>query len=111
MERRPWQPARMTTERWLELVEGAVGGPVTEGTMFGAKGLRTGRKFFAIWWHERLVAKLPAQRLAALVADGQAEQFEPMDGRPMNGWVLLSESVHASPLVDEARAFVESQTG
>jgi hypothetical protein len=99
----------MTTERWLELVKGSVGGPVTEGTMFGAKGLRTGRKFFAIWWHERLVAKLPAPRLAALVEAGEAEQFEPMAGRPMNGWAIIAPAADWTGIVDEARAHVESQ--
>ena len=37
----------------------AEGGDVTRGTMFGSKGLRTGTKFFAIWWHDQLVVKLP----------------------------------------------------
>ena len=92
---------------WEELVAGAEGGEVSRGSMFGSAGLRTGRRFFAIWWHERLVLKLPADRRDALVAAGDAEPFVPMEGRPMNGWVVVP-GIDAA-LVEEARAFVESQ--
>ena len=94
---------------WEELVERSVGGPVSRGSMFGSQGLRTGTKFFAIWWHERLVVKPPPDRLRELVAAGEAEPFEPMPGRRMNGWVVVGDDVEWGPLADEARAFVESQ--
>ena len=100
------QPAR--TE-WDELVEVAVGGQVTAGSMFGSRGLRTGTKFFAVWWHDQLVLKLPPERLQELVTEGKARQFEPMAGRPMNGWVVVDPSLDWPFLVDEARGFVESQ--
>lgn len=96
-------------DTWQALVERTRGGDVTPGKMFGSEGLRTGRKFFAIWWHEQLVVKLPADRLQELVAAGQAELFEPMEGRPMNGWALLRESVEWDPVVAEARDHVSSQ--
>lgn len=99
----------VTDERWKDLVEQSVGGPVIQGTMFGSKGLRTGRKFFAVWWHEKLVTKLPPERLQELVSTGRAEPFEPMEGRPMNGWVIVDPSADWLPLVNEARAYVESQ--
>jgi TfoX/Sxy family transcriptional regulator of competence genes len=94
---------------WDELVAAAEGGPVSRGSMFGSRGLRTGTKFFAIWWRERLVLKLPVDRREELVSRGHAQQFEPMGGRPMNGWVLVDDAVDWPPLVEEARAFVESQ--
>src|SRR4051794_41949627 len=47
---------------WAGLVARMEGGPVSVGSMFGSRGLRTGSKFFAIWWHDRLVLKLPADR-------------------------------------------------
>ncbi len=75
---------------WESLVARTEGGPVSRGSMFGSQGLRTGRKFFAIWWHERLVLKLPPERQHALIAAGDTEPFEPMEGRPMNGWVVVS---------------------
>ena len=96
-------------DRWQELVEQSEGGQVTQGTMFGSKGLRTGKKFFAVWWHEQLVTKLPPERLQELVSSGRAEPFEPMEGRPMNGWVIVDPSVDWLPVVTEARAYVESQ--
>jgi hypothetical protein len=99
----------MAEDRWQELVATTTGGPVTEGTMFGSKGLRTGKKFFAVWWHEQLVVKLPAERLAELVAAGDGQPFEPMPGRAMNGWLVVEPSVEWPELAAEARAHVEAQ--
>jgi TfoX N-terminal domain len=99
----------MSSDRWEQLVEGAEGGAVTQGTMFGCKGLRTGRKFFAIWWHEQLVVKLPPDRLTALVQACEGSPFEPMEGRRMNGWILLGDSADWTPLVEEARVYVAAQ--
>lgn len=94
---------------WEELVAGAEGGSVTRGSMFGSQGLRTGRKFFAVWWHDQLVLKLPPDRSRELVDAGTATPFEPMEGRPMNGWVVVSPAADWPALVDAARAFVERQ--
>jgi len=99
----------MADDAWDDLVERTRGGDVTPGKMFGSEGLRTGRKFFAIWWHDQLVVKLPADRLQELVAAGQAEVFEPMEGRPMNGWVLLHGEVPWDPVVAEARDHVAAR--
>ena len=96
-------------EAWEDLVERATDGHVTPGSMFGCRGLRTGRRFFAIWWHERLVVKLPPDRLEALVTSGQAAPFEPMEGRRMNGWAVLGQTVEWDPVVAEARAWTEGQ--
>jgi TfoX N-terminal domain len=99
----------MPDDSWDDLVERTRGGDVTPGKMFGSEGLRTGRKFFAIWWHDQLVVKLPADRLQELVAAGQAEVFEPMEGRAMNGWVVLHGEVPWDPVVAEARDHVAAQ--
>lgn len=104
-----WHHRRMTEERWADLAESAVGGPVTTGTMFGSKGLRTGRKFFAIWWHGQLVAKVSAATIDGLVRSGEGERFEPMAGRPMTGWVVVAPTADWPALTKEARAFVEAQ--
>ncbi|UOY01109.1 TfoX/Sxy family protein [Blastococcus sp. PRF04-17] len=98
-------------DSWPDLVERMRGGDVTPGKMFGSEGLRTGRKFFALWWRDHLVVKLPPARLQELVTAGQAEVFEPMEGRPMNGWALLRESVAWDPVVAEARDHVAAQVG
>jgi hypothetical protein len=99
----------MADRSWQDLVARSEGGPVTRGTMFGSQGLRTGRKYFVIWWHEQLVVKLPADRAQELLSSGAGEVFEPMPGRPMNGWVLLRESAEWDSLVAAARAHVEAQ--
>lgn len=96
----------MTEERWASLVQTAVGGPVTLGTMFGSKGLRTGKKYFATWWNGQLVLKLAAGRVEALVRSGAAEPFEPMAGRPMNGWVVVAPTADWPALAAEARSYV-----
>ena len=98
----------MTQQRWDELVETSVGGPVSAGTMFGSKGLRTGTKFFAVWWQDQLVLKLPPARIEELTAAGQASGFEPMAGRRMNGWALMSGQADWASLTSEACAFVQS---
>ena len=99
----------MPDDAWEDLVERSTDGDVTAGSMFGCRGLRTGRRFFAIWWHERLVVKLPPERLQELVAAGQGEHFEPMEGRRMNGWAVLAETVAWDQVVTEARAWTASQ--
>lgn len=99
----------MSDERWDQLVAAAVGGPVTPGAMFGSKGLRTGTKYFAIWWQDRLVLKLPAAGIDDLVGAGQAVAFEPMPGRRMNGWVVVGSATDWPMLAEQARGYVESQ--
>ena len=99
----------MANERWENLAEGSVGGAVTRGTMFGSQGLRTGTKFFAVWWHDQLVVKLPPARLTEIVEAGAGQPFEPMEGRRMNGWIVLDDSADWSPLAEEARSFVAAQ--
>jgi TfoX/Sxy family transcriptional regulator of competence genes len=94
---------------WAELVAGAEGGSVTRGSMFGSQGLRTGKKFFAVWWHEQLVLKLPPERLRELVGAGTAQPFEPMEGRPMNGWVVVDPAADWPALTEEAHRFVAAQ--
>jgi TfoX/Sxy family transcriptional regulator of competence genes len=94
---------------WEALVEQAEGGPVSRGSMFGSQGLCTGRKFFALWWHDQLVLKLPPDRTQELLTTGTAQRFEPMEGRAMSGWAVVGPSADWPALVDQARAFVEFQ--
>ena len=89
---------------------------VSEGTGFGkVPGLRTGGKIFAMLAHERLVVKLPRERVDALVAAGAAEQFEPSPGRRMKEWASVDPAASEdwARLAAEARAFVarERATG
>ena len=99
---------RSLGERFEDLVEESAGGPVTAGQMFGSRGLRTGRKFYAVWWHERLVLKLPQGQINGLVAAGDGEPFEPMEGRAMGGWVVVGPANDWPTLARAARAHVEA---
>ena len=99
----------MADDRWERLVADVEGGHVTRGKMFGSAGLRTGTKFFAVWWHDQLVVKLPPARLTELVEAGRGQPFEPMEGRRMNGWIVVAPSVDWPPVVQEAGAYVAAQ--
>lgn len=92
--------------RWDELVEFLVGGDVTTSQMFGSHGLRTGRRFFALWWRDQLVLKLPPEREEELNVGGEAEPFEPMPGRVMGGWVVVRDDADWHLLAEEAHSFV-----
>ncbi len=82
---------------------------------FGANGLKIHNKIFAMLVGERLVVKLPKQRIDDLLADGQGERFDPRrDGRLMREWFVLSPTSDEDwlALAREALAFVgEASTG
>jgi hypothetical protein len=89
---------------------------VATGRMFSAHGVKLRGKFFAFLMRdERLVVKLPESRVRELVDGGLAVQFEPGPGKKMREWASLAyadeDDPAWEPLVDEARAFVESITG
>lgn len=84
-----------------------------EGRMLHSTGLRTGGKFYAFASGADVIVKVPAARVAELVASGEGSPCETRPGRPMREWVQL-------PVVDvdscltavlEARAFVLSVLG
>ncbi|MBI2936453.1 MAG: TfoX/Sxy family protein, partial [Chloroflexi bacterium] len=62
---------------------------ITKTKMFGSEGLKVGSKVFAVLVKGKLVVKLPAQRVARLVASGVGVRFDPGMGRVMKEWVAL----------------------
>ena len=83
---------------------------VTQAKMFGSPGLRTGGKVFACLWKDKLVVKLPAARVDALVATGKAARFDPGMGRQMKEWAEVDPGSEKEwlGLAAESRAFVEA---
>ena len=61
------------------------------GRGFGARALRVdGRIFAMLDSRGRFVVKVPRIRAAALLARGQAVHFEPVPGRPMREWLVVT---------------------
>lgn len=92
------------------IVEAYLGEPaISRGKMFGSSGLKVGNKVFAMLVKGKLVVKLPKERVTALVASGQGEQFDPGHGRLMKEWVAVEPQSGSEwlDLAKEARAFVE----
>jgi len=85
---------------------------VERARMFNSLGLRTGGRFFAAVSRDRLLVKLPAPRVAELVATGAGEPFH-SGGRLMREWVLLdpADGTACGAYVTEARGFVGGRSG
>lgn len=81
---------------------------VEEGTMMGTRCLRRDGVFFAMPEHKGggLIAKLPVDRVEALVAEGVGRPFAPA-GKVFREWVLVPETDLQTwvALLDEARRF------
>ncbi len=56
------------------------------------RGLMLNGKSFGMSTHGRLVLKLNEQRAVELIADGTAAQFYPSPGKPMKGWVEITDT-------------------
>jgi TfoX/Sxy family transcriptional regulator of competence genes len=80
---------------------------------FGSSALCVGGKIFATLVKDRLVVKLPRQRVDALVSSGDAEPLETRTGRAMKEWLSLdpASAIEWQPLAREALAFVGGQKG
>jgi hypothetical protein len=61
------------------------------GRGFGARALRVDGRIFAMLDSKgRFVVKVPAARAEELLARGQAAPFEPVPGRPMREWLVVT---------------------
>lgn len=76
---------------------------------FGSAGLRMHGKIFAMLSNDRLVLKLPAGRVDALVSAGRGNRFDPRhDVRLMKEWLVVpaSTDLDGLSLAKEAMDFV-----
>jgi hypothetical protein len=100
-------------ERFEDLVDDLVGCPgVTPprgGSGFGRSALRWEKKIFAMLVRGRLVVKLPAARVDALVAGGDGVRFDANKGTPMKEWFSLDPESELAwvPLAREALDFAQ----
>jgi hypothetical protein len=81
--------------------------PGEGGRGFGSSALKINNSIFAMLVGNRLVVKLPQQRVSELIKGGAGEPFDAGKGKPMKEWVgLLADEVTCRNLVAEAFAFV-----
>lgn len=79
---------------------------VSRGGRFGSISLRVDGKVFVMFTKGELVAKLPAERVAELVAAGTAAPYR-TGGRQMREWAALSDYEEQWAAISrEAYAFV-----
>lgn len=103
----------MSFERLVEryVTRPGVQPPEPGGRRFGSSALKVNGSIFAMTMDDRIVLKLPADRVAALIADGSGEPFGAGKGRPMREWVSLTDPADADLLAEEAYEFVGTPPG
>jgi TfoX/Sxy family transcriptional regulator of competence genes len=103
--------------RWQDLVERMLAdsaatygadGDAGARRAFGSTSLKTNGRIFAMLVHDRLVVKLPATRVLALVEAGAGRPFDPGHGRIQKEWldVATDDPDRWHALATESEAFV-----
>jgi hypothetical protein len=105
-----WRPSEGLAPAFVALITEFTNSPRVSygGRGFGARALRVDGRIFAMLDSKgRFVVKLPRTRADDLHARGQAIHFEPVPGRPMKEWLVVTD-VKASwlALAREAHQYV-----
>ncbi len=82
-------------ERFATLVAQFAGRPGVEAPEgprrgFGSDALKVNGSIFAMVTSDRLVVKLPRDRVDALIASGTGSPFDAGKGRPMKEWLAVA---------------------
>jgi hypothetical protein len=79
---------------------------------FGATSLKTDGKIFAMLVKDRLVVKLPADRVTELVEERAGERFDPGHGRIQKEWLSVfgDDPVAWRALATESEAYVAKRS-
>lgn len=105
-------PAGSVADLWTQVAAevSAAHADVQATQMFGSAGLKTGGKTFAMVVKDRLVVKLPRDRVEHLVDTGAGQWFDPGHGRQMKQWISLApaDPNTCRALITEALTFVTS---
>ncbi len=104
-------------ERYGDLVDELMGidgvTPPRGGSGFGRGALRYEGKIFAMLVRGRLVLKLPAGRVTALIRSGNGAAFDANKGTPMREWLSLDPGSELDwlTLATEALDFARAAAG
>jgi hypothetical protein len=108
------RPGLSVVDRYADLIDELVPvqgvTPPHGGAGFGRSALKFRNKIFAMLVRGRLVLKLPADRVEALVAAGDGAHFDANKGTPMREWFSLDpdSGLDWLPLAREALSFAGS---
>jgi hypothetical protein len=97
--------------RYHDLIDDLLGctgvTPPPGGSGFGRGAVRFQKKIFVMFVRGRLVLKLPAGRVDALIAAGEGVRFDANKGTPMKEWFSLDPESELAwlPLAREALDF------
>ena len=100
--------------RYEDLIDELVGTagvtPPQGGSGFGRSAVRFQKKIFVMLVRGRLVLKLPAGRVDALIAAGEGVRFDANKGTPMKEWFSLDPESDLPwlPLAREALDFARA---
>ncbi len=100
-------PAAADAARWDDLTAELLAAPgVSLERAFGRMSLMVGGKLFASVGHGGLLLKLPAGRVAELIANDDGQPFSTGGNRVMREWVVVTPAADWRRLAEESRAFV-----